>query len=77
MQLLFRPVRAILHTAYGPRLAHGAAPFHFPTDPTAALDLAARLDWKADLHLSEGHPTADRLSHSALALCCRVAGGVA
>ena len=67
-----------LSTAYCPHLAHGYGPFDFPTDCAAAIDLAARLDREADLHLSEGRGgTADRLAPAALELRCRVAGGLA
>lgn len=67
-----------LSTTYSPRLPNSPAQLHFPPGPADKLDLAARLDREADLHLSEGRGgTADRLAHAALELRCRVAGGLA
>ena len=68
-------ISATFPTAYGPRLASTPAPLLIPADPAAALALAATLDRQADLHLSEGRTAhADRLSHLALDLRCRVTG---
>ena len=78
MSQLIQRVRTQLATSNGPRLVYSPAPFHLSTDATIALDLAARLDRAADLHLFEGRGhVANRLAHAALELRCRVAGATA
>ena len=67
-----------LSTTYRRRLPNSPTQLHFPPSPAATLDLAARLDREADLHLSEGRSVAaDRLANAALELRCCVAGGLA
>ena len=68
-------ISSTLPTAYGPRLTSSPPPLSIPTDPAAALTLAATLDRQADLHLSEGRTGhADRLAHLALDVRCRALG---
>lgn len=64
-----------LLASYGPRLAPAPTPLPVPNNPSAALAKAARLDLEATLHQNEGRTRhADRLSHLALELRCRVTG---
>ncbi len=65
-------VLPLLSTMAGLRRASHPVPMVIPSQPDAALAMAATLNRQADVHLTEGRAEhADRLSHLALELRCR------
>ena len=64
--------------ATGERVDSNPVPLRIPLQPAAALAFAAKLDRQADFALAEGRTAqADRLSHMAHDLRCRVSGAPA
>ncbi len=68
-------ISSSIKTSHGMRLAAPPPLIVIPSDPTAALAFATRIDREADRHLAEGRrELAERLAHLGCEARCRAEG---